>query len=192
MRTFVPKEAVLLPEHAQCVFHGVIFDVYQWPQKLFDESVATFEMLKRPDTVKVIPVVDGKLVVQEQEQPTLGAYFDFPGGRHDVESETELEAAKRELLEEAGMAFAKWKLVRVEQPYVKMDWLVYTFVATDLISRVETTLDAGEKIQNRLMGFAEVKALSHDPKARWLAPELLCNLHALDDLLALPNIQKPV
>src|SRR5215467_9321922 len=43
MKKLVPEHAILIPEHAERVFQGKIFDVYQWPQKLYDGSTATFE-----------------------------------------------------------------------------------------------------------------------------------------------------
>ncbi len=36
-----------IPPNAKRVFKGIIFDVYQWQQKMFDGSKETFEMLKR-------------------------------------------------------------------------------------------------------------------------------------------------
>ena len=188
MRTHTPKNAKLLPKNAERVFKGIIFDTYQWKQELFDGSFATFEMLRRPDTVKVIPIKDGKLLVQEQEQPSLGFFYDFPGGRHDVDTETELEAVRRELLEETGMRFGTWKLIRVEQPQVKIDWLVYTFLATDFIDQVEQKLEAGEKIKNVQKNFAEVKELIKNPDSRYLAKEILENMNSLDELLSMPDL----
>lgn len=46
-----------IPSHAVKVFSGVIFDVYQWQQELFNGETATFEALRRPSTVVIIPVV---------------------------------------------------------------------------------------------------------------------------------------
>ena len=43
-----------IPKDARCVFKGVIFEVWQWEQKMFDGSMATFERIKRPDTVVII------------------------------------------------------------------------------------------------------------------------------------------
>ena len=57
MRKFVPATAKLIPEEAKKVFQGEIFAVYQWPQEMFDGSFATFEMLRRADTVKILAVV---------------------------------------------------------------------------------------------------------------------------------------
>ena len=47
----LPKGARLIPPEADRVFRGEIYEVYQWPQKMPDGSVETFEMLRRPDTV---------------------------------------------------------------------------------------------------------------------------------------------
>ena len=69
MRTVVPVNVDLLPAQAQRVFKGVIFDVYQWQQEMFDGTTETFEMLKRPDTVEVIAIKDDKLVVVHEQQP---------------------------------------------------------------------------------------------------------------------------
>ncbi len=189
MRTFIPKGAKLPPQDAKRVFKGIVFDTYQWEQELYDGTFTTFEMLKRSDSVKVIPVKDGKLVVQEQEQPTLGFFYDFPGGRHDIESETELEAVQRELLEETGMRFGSWKLLHVTQPHVKIDWFVYTFLATDFIDQQEQKLDAGEKIINTLKDFAEAKKLSKSPDGRYLSKEILENISSIDELLSLPDLR---
>jgi hypothetical protein len=61
VRAVVPKNAKVIPKQAQRVFKGQIFDVYQWPQKLFDGSTQTFEMLKRPDTLTVLAIKNDKL-----------------------------------------------------------------------------------------------------------------------------------
>ena len=187
MREYIPKDAVLIPEQAQKMFKGIIFDVYQWQQELYDGSHATFEMLKRPDTVRAICVKEGKIVVLEQEQPGVGMFYDFPSGRHDVENENELDAAKRETLEETGMSFANWRLLDVMQPHVKIDWFVYTFLATELTSEVAQELDGGERVTVTLKTFEELKELIKDPKARYLAKDVLENVNSLDELLALPD-----
>ncbi|HVS79005.1 MAG TPA: NUDIX domain-containing protein, partial [Candidatus Saccharimonadales bacterium] len=110
MNNVVPEDANLIPVNAKKVFDGKIFDVYQWPQKMYDGTTETFEMLKRPNTVVVLAIKDGELVILKQSQPNLqNEFMDFPGGRAD-EGETPLESAKRELLEETGMTFKNWKL----------------------------------------------------------------------------------
>ena len=187
-RTIIPKNARLLPTEAKLVFKGTIHDVYQWEQKMYDGTYETFEMLKRPDTVKAIAIKDNKIVMLDQLQPDhQNSFYDLPGGRHDEEDETELDATKRETLEETGMTFKTWKLLDIEQPSKKMDYFVYTFLATDFENQVEQHLGAGEKINIELIDFDTLKNLIHDPKTRHLPKDLLDKVNSLDDLLNLPE-----
>jgi ADP-ribose pyrophosphatase len=160
MRNVVPPDARLVPENAKLVFKGIIHEVYQWEQKMFDGSYQTFEMLKRPDTVKIIAIKDDKIVILKQLQPDDDKYFyDVPGGRHDDDNEDELQAAKRELLEETGLTFKNWKLLEVRQAHGKIEQFIYTFLATEPESEVAQRLDVGEKIEVKLISLDEAKAL---------------------------------
>lgn len=188
MRTITPTVAKLVPKNAELVYKGKIFDVYQWQQKMFDGSFETFEMLKRPDTIKIIAIKDDKIVILDQKQPDQAkAFIDLPGGRHDQDNESELDAAKRELLEETGMQFGNWRLIDIIQPHNKIEWFVYLFLATDFSSQQAQTLDRGEQITVELTGFEELKALMHSPNARHLPKELLEKCQSIDDLLNLPE-----
>jgi len=85
------------------VFKGLIFEVYQWEQKMFDSSFQTFEMVKRPHTLEIIAIKDGKILMAKQEQPGMpGPIFTLFGGRAE-KGESELAGQRRELLEEAGL-----------------------------------------------------------------------------------------
>ncbi len=163
MKKVLPNKAALIPEHAKQVFKGQIFDVYQWPQELFDGSQATFEMLRRPDTIQILAVRDGNIVVVHDEQPGRPVYMHVPGGRADPEDESWLAAAKRELLEETGLAFKNWKLVAVFQPFIKMEWFTVWFVATDIESESPQNLDAGERISVDAISFDDFRASANDP-----------------------------
>ena len=136
-----------MPENAKRVFKGIIFDVYQWEQKMYDGSVQIFEKLKRPDTVVVFPVLpDGKIILTEQEQPGKGPFIGATGGRAD-EGEDILDAAKRELLEESGYEAKEFVLWDAQQPVGKIEWAVYTFIAKGLEKIADIHPDAGEKIK---------------------------------------------
>ena len=189
MRTITIKNARLIPDNATCVFRGEIFDVYQWPQEMFDGTTATFEMLKRPDTVTVFAVKDNKLVILKQRQPNTGEFYGITGGRMD-DGETELDAAKRECLEETGMRFKNWKLIHVQQPVGKMEWFIYAFLATDLIDEVPQHLDNGEKISIELMTIDEVKNIIDDLDVNTrldLPRELFDHIETIDDLINCPE-----
>lgn len=163
MKKIIPQDAVLLPDGAELKFQGAIFGVYQWQQELFDGSKHTFEMLKRADTVNAICVLDdGKILVLDDEQPHLGSKQSFPGGRVDPIDASIEQAAKREVHEETGYSFKNWRLVKVSQPYRKMEWFVFTFVAWGVAGHDEPHLDPGEKITLREVNFDELKQLVMD------------------------------
>lgn len=162
MKKLVPNEAVLIPDNAECVFKGIIYDVYHWPQKLFDGSTATFEMLRRADTVSVICIVDDKIVVLQDEQPHRGVRASFPGGRVEEADGDIVTAAKREVAEETGYSFKNWKLIKVAQPFTKIEWFIYELVAWECTGRSEPHADAGEKITVQELDFDTVRRLVLD------------------------------
>ena len=143
-----------LPPEARLVFKGVIFDVYQWQQKMYDGSYATFERLKRPNTIEVIAVKGDKIVLAHQSQPTKEDFYSPFGGRAE-EGEDPLVTAKRELLEESGLSSNNWELYKVYQPLHKIDWEVYVFIARDCHKIAEPKLDAGEQIEEVECTFNE-------------------------------------
>ena len=159
-----PKSKQPIPENAKKVFKGVLFDVYQWEQEMFDGTKATFEKLKRPDTVVVFPVLpDGKIILTEQEQPGKEPFIGATGGRVD-EGENILSAAKRELLEESGYEAEEYILWDAQHPTSKIDWVVYTFIAKGLKKVADLDLDAGEKIHLKPVTLDELINISMNEK----------------------------
>ena len=221
MRKFIPEKVRLIPKEATKVFEGRIYDVYQWPQKLFDGSTETFEMLSRADTVKIIALVNEKelkslqnikseqmimndsnqeadnlscdrrkIIITHQTQPRKDWFYDYPGGRVDAEDESELEAAKRELREETGLVFKNWKLVEVNQPFSKIDWLVYTFVASELVTQTQQELDAGEKIEVLAVSLPELQELAKSEDPQFLRFKGFENVKSINELLSQPELYK--
>lgn len=188
MKKVIPEDSILVPDNANRVFQGMIFDVYQWPQKLFDGSEHTFEMLKRTDTVSVIGVVDDKILVIDDEQPHMGSRKSFPGGRIDDTDPTVEAAAQREVLEETGYSFQNWHLVKVHQPYRKIEWFVYVLLAWGAAGQQAPHLDPGEKITVNALDFAAVKELAmNDVGYLGESRDLFKDLENIDQLLALPE-----
>lgn len=141
-----PASTQPIPNNAKKVFDGVLFDVYQWEQELFDGTKTIFEKIKRPDTVVIFPVLDdGTILLTEQEQPGKTPFIGAAGGRVE-EGEDVLEAAQRELLEETGYEASEFILWDAQHPTSKIDWVVYTFVAKGLKEVADMNPDAGEKI----------------------------------------------
>lgn len=148
----------MIPPEARCVFAGEIFRVYQWPQRLYDGSVATFEMVRRPDTVFVIAVDDaGKVLVNDEEQPGgIVRRGHLPAGRVDPEDATIIAAAQRELREETGWEFADWQLLEVVQPEPKMEWFIHLVLAQQPVRHKPPRYDEGERITTRAITWQEL------------------------------------
>ena len=141
-----------------------MFDVYQWEQELFDGTMATFEKIRRPDTVVVFPVLpDGKILLTEQEQPGKEPFIGATGGRVD-DGESVLDAAKRELLEESGYEASEFILWDARQPVSKIEWAVYKFIAKGLRKVADMDLDAGERIGLRPVTFDELLVVAEDER----------------------------
>lgn len=187
MRKTLPSHARTVPDAAERVFKGVIFDVYQWSQKMFDGSEATFEMLRRPDTVQVIAIKNGKLVMIHDEQPNRDVELSFPGGRAD-EDVSWLAAAQRELREETGLSCKHWRLIAVYQPLQKIEQFVAWFIATDVANGEHQQLDSGERITVELLDFDDVRTRifgTEFPSLSYAMP-LFLQHERLDDLLNAP------
>lgn len=150
-----PESNQPIPDNAQCVFKGVLFDVYQWEQTLFDGTVTPFEKIRRPDTVIVFPVLDdGRILLTEQQQPGKDSFIAGAGGRIEP-GENPLEAAKREMKEETGHEAREFVLWDARQPVSKIDWAVYTFIARGARPVSDMNLDAGERITLKPVSFDE-------------------------------------
>ena len=52
----------MIPKNAKKKYKGVIFEIFQWQQKMFDGSFSTYEWLNRPDTVEVIGITKNKKI----------------------------------------------------------------------------------------------------------------------------------
>lgn len=171
-----PKSKQPIPENAKRVFKGILFDVYQWEQEMYDGSRVIFEKIKRPDTVVVFPVLsDGKIILTEQEQPGKEPFIGATGGRVD-EGEDILEAAKRELLEESGYEAEEFILWEAEHPTSKIEWVVYTFIAKGLKKVSEPNLDAGEKIKLKMVTLDELIDLATNQRKYFAEKEIINEL----------------
>jgi len=189
MQKILPSNAALLPDTVECVYKGRIFEVYTWPQTMFDGSTKTFEMLKRPDTVQIIAVKGKQILLVLDEQPGRPPTLHFPGGRADEHDESWEAAAKRELREEAGLTCANWKLVDVQQPVIKIEWFAPIFVATDITEQGEQKLDpGGEKISLEWHDFDDVRqrVLSGEQQMMQYLIPFFNRVKTLEQLLALP------
>lgn len=168
-----PQSGQPIPPNAKRAFKGVIFDVYQWEQEMFDGSRAIFERVKRQDSVTILPVLpDGKILLAEQEQPGHPPFVGGLGGRID-EGEDVLTAARRELLEESGYIAERFDLWIAVNQLPKTDWAVYVFIAKGLKKIGELNLDAGEKIKLVPVTLDELINLATDKNVYFREQEIV-------------------
>ena len=156
-----------IPDYAKKMFEGVIFDVYQWQQEMFDGSYRTFEFLKRKHSAIVFCVFDDKtILINEEEQPGKLPFISLPGGGADSFEETPLDVIKRELKEETGYQAGFWKEIYVDADFPKVDWQIYYFVARNLNKVIDPKNSASEKIHSRKITLDEFLNLHTNPKFR--------------------------
>lgn len=143
MEILRPESKQPMPETARQVFKGLYFDIYQWEQEGFDGRPHLFEKVRRRDTTVIIPVLPNKkILISEQAQPGRAPYLGYIGGRIEGD-EPPLEGAKRELQEETGYMASDWILLNARQPFGKIDWAIYVFIARGLTRVSEPNLDPG-------------------------------------------------
>jgi ADP-ribose pyrophosphatase len=170
-----------IPPHARKVFSGIIFNVWQWDQEMFDGTIKVFEMLERADSAIIIPRDGNKFLIQEEEHPGLPIFLTFPAGQledHDSDLET---LARRELREETGYIASKLRLIKSFEPVNKIQWTVNVYVAEDLEKVGEPDLDGGEKIHStNWLSFDEMLDSASDSRFR-LAEIKMDMIHAKSD-----------
>src|ERR1700694_343877 len=189
-----PNSLQPIPNHARKVFSGLIFDVYQWEQQLFDGTTRIFEKIRRPDTVMIVPILDdGSILLVEQEQPGKQPFIGVPGGRVEPGEEV-LDAAKRELLEESGYEASELTLWDAQHPTPKIDWVVYVLIAKGLKKVAQPANDADERIVLKHVTFDEFVNLSTDRRflERALILTLLEAKCSPEKAEQLRNLLKPV
>ena len=143
-----------IPPQAKKVFTGVIFDVYQWEQEMYDGTKSTFEMVKRSATAIIIPTQGDQILISEQEQPTKSRSFSLVAGRGE-ENEESLQTAKRELLEEVGYTSEDWELYLQQNEQHKIDHEITYFIARNCKKTGDISWDNGEKIYPLWVSFEE-------------------------------------
>ena len=89
-----PKSKQPIPENAKRVFKGIILMCINGNKNCI-MVVKQFLKIKRPDTVVILPILpDGKILLNEQEQPGKESFIGTAGGRID-EGEEVLKRQKR-------------------------------------------------------------------------------------------------
>jgi ADP-ribose pyrophosphatase len=129
------REETLKKEGTKLVYRGEIFSVRKEAFQYEDGSRASREIVVHPGAVCVIPHDGNVLYMVEQpreavEEPAL---LELPAGKLDVEGETPLQCAQRELAEEIGKSAGDWR--ELKSFYTSPGFAnerVWLFLATEL------------------------------------------------------------
>lgn len=106
------------------------------------------EIVRRRDAAAIV-AYDGKCVwlVRQPREAILAYTLELPAGKLDVEGESPLQCARRELAEEIGREADRWAEIRSYRPSSGYsDELVHLFAATGL-RRSDVEPDPGERIE---------------------------------------------
>jgi 8-oxo-dGTP pyrophosphatase MutT (NUDIX family) len=125
-----------------------------------DGSEQVREVVEHPGSVAVLAHDDefAYLVAQPREAVEEDELLEIPAGTLDVEGESELECAQRELAEEAELRAEHWSILHVVYPSPGfLSEKVTIFEATG-VSPAEGTRDDDETIEIVRLDLAEIDA----------------------------------
>jgi 8-oxo-dGTP pyrophosphatase MutT (NUDIX family) len=114
-----------------------------------DGETAEREIVAHPGAVGIVAHDDEIVYMVRQPREAVGeeALLELPAGKLDVEGESPVECAKRELVEEVGVEAGEWEeLTRFYSSPGFTDEQVFLFLATDL-TEVEAQPTEGERIE---------------------------------------------
>ncbi|MGB0097291.1 MAG: NUDIX hydrolase [Solirubrobacteraceae bacterium] len=116
-----------------------------------DGEEVTREKVWHPGAVGILPLDPTQVWLTRQPREAIGerASLEVPAGKRDVEGETPLETAKRELAEEIGMQAARWEEIAAfyTSPGFS-DERVWLYLASDLSNAVDVPeADENERIE---------------------------------------------
>ena len=134
---------------SKTVYEGPIAGVRIDTIRYDDGETAERQVVTHPGAVTVIAHDDENVWLVRQPREAVGesSLLELPAGKLDVEGESPLECAQRELEEEIGKAAGEWR--ELKRFYVSpglTEEIMYLFLATDLTD-VEHDPDPNERIE---------------------------------------------
>lgn len=127
--------AAVDPLSAETAFTSKIFDVEVRRYRDPDGGEYERQVAVHPGAVAIVAHDERELYLVRQPREAIGAdaVLEIPAGTMDVEGESELDCARRELSEEVGMAAARWETLRAIYPTPGWaDETTTIFLATEL------------------------------------------------------------
>lgn len=136
------------PLGGDTVYDGSQFTVRVERFRHHDGEEVEREIVRRMDAAAIVAYDDEHVWLVRQPREALLQYtLEVPAGKLDVEGESPLETAKRELAEEIGQVAEVWQEVRAYHASCGYtDELVHVFAATAL-RPCDIECDPGERIE---------------------------------------------
>ncbi|HEY7122128.1 MAG TPA: NUDIX hydrolase [Solirubrobacterales bacterium] len=130
----------LKKEGSKLVYRGEIFSVRKEAFQYADGSRSSREVVVHPGAVCIIPHDGNVIYMVEQPREAIEdpALLELPAGKLDVEGETPLQCAQRELGEEIGKSAGDWRELKTF--YTSPGFTnerVWLFLATELYDTPE-------------------------------------------------------
>jgi 8-oxo-dGTP pyrophosphatase MutT (NUDIX family) len=144
---------------SKTVYEGEIVDVRIDEFRYDDGETAERELVVHPGAVAVVASDDESVYLVRQPREAVGepALLELPAGMLDVEGESPLECAQRELAEEIGMTARSWsELKRFYSSPGFAQEEVTLFVATGLEAIPDREPDPEERIEVIAWPLAEL------------------------------------
>jgi 8-oxo-dGTP pyrophosphatase MutT (NUDIX family) len=134
---------------SRAVYEGQISDVRVVRHRHDDGEETEREVVSHPDAVGIVAHDSEHVWLVRQPREAVGedALLEIPAGKMDVEGETPLQCAQRELAEEIGKSAHEWRELKAF--YTTPGWAderMTVFVATGL-QDAERDPDPGERIE---------------------------------------------
>ncbi len=140
------------PLGGRTAYEGKTFSVsverFRHPEGGRGEEVER-EIVHRQDAVAVVAYDTTHVWLVRQPREAIGDYaLELPAGKLDVEGESPLDAARRELAEEIGQEAERWEEIECYFPSSGYsDELVHVFAATGLRPNDDHEPDVSERIE---------------------------------------------
>jgi len=149
------------------LFEGLVVDIEQMEVRIGDKGWHTFQVVRHPGGVGVLPLHDdGTVTLIRQLRPSVDAtLLEIPAGRLDP-GEEPAACGLREMAEETGLSAARLDPLGVilTSPGV-FDEAIHLYLATDL-AQGEADPEHYEEIETVRMPLDEAVAMATDGRIR--------------------------
>ena len=136
------------PLGGETAYEGKTFSVRVERFRHVDGEIVEREIVRRRDAAAIVAYDDEHVWLVRQPREAILAYtLELPAGQVDVEGESPLQTARRELAEEIGREADDWLQILAFEPSTGYtDEVVHLFAATAL-REVDVAPDPGERIE---------------------------------------------